>query len=388
MSDTVNLIIGGDLFPMPINFDLFSKGKAADIFGDEICKLFADSDFAICNLEGCFTDETTPPKPKGGPNIRAPKSSVKAITDLGVDCVTLANNHVTDYGLTGLKDTCSVLDQEGIDHFGAGENEASVTTHHTVTIKGKRITFYNVAETIENVPTETSPGVNIYDEYRVCNEIQSLKSKCDFLIVLYHGGIQSTHYNTPSIRKRFHRMADNGADIIISQHTHAIGEEEYYNGAYFLYGQGNFCFHYSKTIRETAATAILLEIVLDDNGFNIKKHLVRREGPRVRYDKDQDFTAFYERSKRLTDGDDFNKELRELADEKIRIYLQAFRGRNILDKIVKKICSKEKYTAYLRKQYSQYQILTILLAIQCEEFGEVSAQGLINMLAELEKKKG
>lgn len=388
MNEKIKLIIAGDLFPTPINFQLFSDGITENIFDKEIISIFNSADYSICNLEGCFTGDNTPPKLKDGPNIKAPKDTVKAISNLGINCVSLANNHATDYGLTGLNDTFSVLKSAGISFFGAGENETSITSYYTIKIKGKCITFYGVAETVENAPTSEIPGVNIYDEYRVCNEIKKIKEKSDFVVVLYHGGIESTHFNTPSIRTRFHRMADNGADIIISQHTHAIGEEEYYKGTYLLYGQGNFCFHFSKIVSEWVETALLLEVDFDENGFEIKKHMVRREGPKVLYDTKQDFSDFDGRSERLGNGDDFKEELCKLADEKIVIYLQAFRGRNIFDKVVRKILSREQYIAYLKRHYTQKHILKILLALQCEEFREVSSQGLLNMLSELEQRHG
>lgn len=384
MSKEFKIVIAGDLFPTPINYELFSKGKAETIFGEKVCSIFSSSNYSICNLEGCFTDERTTPKLKDGPNIRAPKDCVAAIVDLGVDCVSLANNHATDFGIDGLKDTYDVLENSKIFYFGAGIDEASVSTHHTISIMGKRISFYGVSETIENVPSNNSPGVNIYDEYRVCNELKALKEESDYLIVLYHGGIENIHYNTLSIRTRFHRMVDNGADIIISQHTHAIGEEEYYHGAYLLYGQGNFCFHFSKKLNEWVMTGILLEVEFNDNGFDVKKHIVRREGAHIIYDREQDFTDFYDRSKRLSKNEDFNAELSMLSEEKIIVYLQAFRGKNIFDRIARKILPKEKYVAYLKRHYTRKQILKILLALQCEEFREVASQGLRNMLEQVE----
>lgn len=386
MSDAVNIVIGGDLFPVPINYDLFIKGKAEEIFGKEICKLFADSDFAVCNLEGCFTDENTLPKLKDGPNINAPIESIHAIKKLGVDCVSLANNHATDYGLKGLLDTKRTLESAGITYFGAGENLDSVTTFHSVTLNGINFIFYGVSETIENVPTAVSPGVNIYEEFRVCKEIEALRKKCDYLIVLYHGGIENIHFNTESIRNRFHRMADNGADIVISQHTHAIGEEEYYRDSYLLYGQGNFCFHFSKKNTEWTETALLLDITFTRSGFKVNKHLVRRCGPIIHYEPENDLSDFKERSRRLASGEKFEKEFRDYADEKLVVYLHAFRGKNLFDKIVRKLLPKEKYLRYLRSQYSQKQILKILLALQCEEFNEVAVRGMKNLLEESQKK--
>ena len=118
--------------------------------------------------------------------------------------------------------------------------------------------------------------MNLYDEYRVFGEIKALKESCDYLIVFYHGGIEGTHYNSGIMRRRFRRMADNGADVVLSQHTHAVGEEERFNGAYFLYGQGNFCFHFRPQVTPLLAEGLVLELDFGDDGFTAKPHRVLR----------------------------------------------------------------------------------------------------------------
>lgn len=385
MKEKMKIVIAGDLFPTPINYELFEKGNVKQIFSSKVCEIFNTADIAICNLEGCFTDETTAKKMKDGPNIRAPKDTVKGLVNLGIDYVSLANNHVTDYGNHGYMDTIKTLDSVGIKYFGAGINDVSISTHASININGIRIVLYGVSETIENVPMNNQAGVNIYDEYRVCSEINELKKNCDYLFVLYHGGVENIHYNTPSIRKRFHRMADSGADVIISQHTHAIGEEEYYNNSYLLFGQGNFCFHFTKRLYEYNVTGLLLELIIDDKGFNVIKHIIHRKNEGIIYDEKQDFTLFDQRSKKLLDNELFVDELKVLADEKLVLYLEAFRGINYMDKIVRKVLPKDKYVKYLRSRYSKKHILKILLALQCEEFREVSTRGMLNMLEIIEE---
>lgn len=386
MSESAKIVIMGDIFPTPINYDLFKQGNAEQIFSSKVCEIVASADLSICNLEGCFTGEEVPEKMKDGPNIRAPKETIKGLANFGIDYVSLANNHVTDYGNQGYLDTLKTLDSVGIKYFGAGINNKSINTHVTIELKGRKIVLYGVSETIENVPSDDMAGVNIYDEYRVCSEINELKKNCDYLFVLYHGGVENIHYNTPSIRQRFHRMADSGADIIISQHTHAIGEEEFYNNSYMLYGQGNFCFHFTKRLFEYNVTGLLLEVYINDEGFNVKKHIVRRVDQGIIYDTEQDFITFTERSNRLIKNDIFLNELKVLADEKLILYLEAFRGINYGDKVLKRILPREKYINYLRSRYSKKKILKILLALQCEEFREVSARGFLNILEKLEER--
>lgn len=385
MENEINIVIGGDLFPTPINYEQFSEGVADRIFGDRICNIFKNADFSICNLEGCFTDDPSTIKLKDGPNIRAPKSCIRAIKDLGVDCLGLANNHVTDFGLKGYEETVKLLEDNGFIYFGAGKDKSHINNYYLKEIKGKTIAFYAVSEQIENVPTDYTPGVNIYDEYRVCTEIKELKRACDFLIVLYHGGIENFRYITDTVSTRFHRMADCGADIVISQHTHTIGQEEFYKNSYLLYGQGNFCFHFTKQPHEWNSQAILLSVNIRNESFSVQKYLVNRKDPIIEFDAAQDLKSFYDRSNKLKNNEDYTKEFKLFADERMLTYLHAFRGKNLGDKIMRKLLPKKIYIKYLRNRFSTKHILKILLALQCEEFREISTRGMLNMLEENQK---
>ena len=77
------------------------------------------------------------------------------------------------------------------------------------------------------------------------------------------------------VRRRFHRMVDCGADFVTAQHTHCIGCEEYYNGAYLLYGQGNFFFARQYTKKMTRE-GLVVEICFreKEKSVEIKKHKI------------------------------------------------------------------------------------------------------------------
>ena len=231
-----NIVIAGDLFPFQDNISLFEDGNSEMLFGTKISDLFTNADFSVVNLEGSLTDSNVRQR-KIGPSIKASSESLKGLAALGVRSVTLANNHVTDYLEKGVADTISYLDKYGIKHFGASSHPDSINKFLSLDYQGVKVCIYGVSETFFN-----EPYVNVYDEYIVCEEIRHLSREHDFLIVLYHGGTENFPYPTPRLRKRFHRMADCGADFITAQHTHCIGCSEQYGKSYLLYGQGNFLF--------------------------------------------------------------------------------------------------------------------------------------------------
>ena len=255
-----NIIIVGDLFPTEQNLHLFSSGDIKSLFGNKIENIFAKADFCICNLEGALTDLKERCR-KTGPIKVATRQAIEAYKKLGIDCCMLANNHVTDGGHLGTIETMKTLDEAGIQHIGAGENINTIKHSFVKNFEGIRIGFYNVGETMYNKPTKNTAGAWLYDEYIVCQEIKELKEDCNYLIVIYHGGIEKFPYPSPETRKRFHRMADSGADMILSQHTHCVGCEEWYNGSYLLYGQGDFLLqNFAPGLTDTG---LIIELKID-----------------------------------------------------------------------------------------------------------------------------
>lgn len=393
MKDT-KILIAGDLLPMPCNYDLFAAGDTQALFGDRLCALFASADYRVCNFEGGFTDSDKPIE-KIGPSIKAPVSTIKAIKNLGINYATLGNTHSMDYGRQGYLDTCQTLNSNGIEYFGWGENAASVKAYAEIRDGDRTIILYNTTERFENAPGEDYPGVNLYDEYRVCRELHELKRRCDFLIVLYHGGIEGTHCNSEIMRTRFRRMADNGADVVISQHTHAVGEEERYGSAYFLYGQGNFCFHFRPDVTPLLAEGLVLELDFTGDGFTAKPHRVLRTEPGCVYDEQQDLSEFYARSQThdaLVAGDKkamaaFEEQLGKDCDNWATAFFTLFRGNNPLDTKKRKALSPEEYLQYLKDSYTRQQLLGMQMFMRNEEFNEVGNKILSDLLKETDTKE-
>ena len=318
------IIIVGDLFPTDNNVLYFEKGNVNSLFGGRICQIFSDSVLTVCNLEGALTDHLERCR-KTGPVKVAPTIAIEAYKKLGINLCLLANNHATDGGHQGMLDTMNTLDKAGITYIGAGKNESVIVRSLVREVGGIKIGIYNVSETMYNKPTANRAGAWLYDEYVVCNDIKELKQKCDYLIVAYHGGIEKFHYPSPEIRKRFHRMADCGADMILSQHTHCVGCEEYYNGAYLLYGQGDFLLKNFKP--GFTDSGIIIELNIGNKEVTIKKHLVRSiDNMFVRYAEQQDLSEFNERSKKVSNEDFVFQEFQKFCENELSLYLKAFKS--------------------------------------------------------------
>lgn len=370
------ILIVGDLFPTEHNVSFFSKGDIDTLFGEEITQLFSGADICVCNLEGALTDHLDKCR-KTGPVKVAATSAVEAYKKLGIDLCFLANNHVTDGGHQGMIDTMRTLDNAGIKHIGAGRNQNEIVRLVIQKVGGINIGFYNVSETMYNKPTNDTAGVWLYDEYVVCRELEQLKKQCDYLVMLYHGGIEKFPYPSPETRKRFHRMADCGADMILAQHTHCIGCEEYYNGSYLLYGQGDFLLkNFAPGLTDTG---LVVELVIENGQVQIKKHKVKSvDNLFVRYDEHQDLSEFNTRSNMVGDEDYVYQEFQEFCDKELRLYLTSFKSPSKLRLRLKRFFPKA-YKKWLY-QYNERDLMFVLHTLRSEQNRETAIVGIEHYL--------
>ena len=273
-------IIGADLVPTKSNIDLFANADVETLIGKDIENLLANADFTIFNLEVPLTDFSTPIK-KCGPNLIAPTKTIAGLKAINPHFFTLANNHILDQGEQGLKSTMDILDEHGIAYAGAGKDLASAAKPYILALEGKKIGIYCCAEHEFTIATENTPGANPFDPLNSLDHVVELKSQCDYVIVLYHGGKEHYRYPSPYLQKVCRKLVDKGADIVVCQHSHCIGCEEKWHGGTIVYGQGNFLF--DDCDNEFWNSALLVELEFSkDNKVKInyipiekKKHTVR-----------------------------------------------------------------------------------------------------------------
>ena len=364
-----SILIAGDLLPSEENVTLFESGDAEQLFGKDICRIFENADFSIANLEGPLTD-VDEKRLKAGPNIKSTKKSVRGIKALGLSALALANNHISDYGEAGYLDTTDVLSGADILSVGTGINEPSLKSYLSVILGDKKVCIYNVSETFMNVPGETVPCVHYYDEYVVCNDLKRLKETYEYIIVIYHGGSEFFQYPTPLLSKRFRRMADSGADFVVSQHSHCIGCEEYYHNSYFLYGQGNFLFARQKVFPELTKEGLLIEIIFENNEVEIKKHYYKIEHGVIRLKESYDFSSFLMRSSQVHNTDMILDEFQKLkVGEIMNKYLIAYKGYYPFRRIMFKLFRRQSLN-WLQRSYNSDHILRILHTVMCERRNE------------------
>ena len=371
----MSILIGADIVPGTSNLDLFEHSKIEALLGNELMSILKNADLRIFNLEVPLTDIINPIE-KHGPNLIAPTFCVNGLKAMGVDLLTLSNNHIMDQGIQGILSTFEVLDKTNIAHVGAGRNINEAMVPYYVKIKNIKYGIYACAEHEFSIADNNIPGANPFDPLESLDHISNMKNNCDYIIVLYHGGKEHYRYPTPYLQKVCKKMVEKGANLVVCQHSHCIGcREEYLNGT-IVYGTGNFIFDYQNN--EYWNTSLLLNI--DDSGAITYIPLKKMgEGVRLATKKDakEILQSFENRSVEILENGFVENRFRALAKENLSNYFMYLSGRkyDYSFRILNKISNNKFQNYYTKKRIPQIRT-AIRNYIECETHRELVLKGL------------
>jgi poly-gamma-glutamate synthesis protein (capsule biosynthesis protein) len=240
--------------------------KIYGILSEEVVKELNSTSLTIANNE--FTISNRGEKMPGKYyTFRASPSRIPIYNEMGVDLVTLANNHVYDYGKLAFLDMLESLDKYKMPHIGAGKNLADASTPYYFIINGYKIAFVNANRSEKNIltpgATDTEPGVlRCYDPTHFTNLIKNTKQESDFLIALLHWG-KEDHHELETVQVETSKTyIDAGADLIVGTHAHVLQGIDFYKDKAIIYNIGDFIFNH-----EDKDTMILKTIIDNDGKF-------------------------------------------------------------------------------------------------------------------------
>lgn len=227
-------------------------GKDYSYFMKNVRHIFENDDYTIVNLETPFTDSTKKAYKGEGRvfHFKGPKDFVNILTSSSIEGVTIANNHIYDYGKTGMDDTVSTLQANNVQFCGEG--------HKIIKdINGIKLGFLGY-----QAWSDTSKLREI-----IKNDINELKSNGVKIIIPYfHWGIER-EYKPYNVQQNLAKYAiDCGADVVLGSHPHVIQSLEVYNGKMIVYSLGNFSFggNFNPSDKRTFIMQIKINI-LNDN---------------------------------------------------------------------------------------------------------------------------
>ena len=245
MDNSVSITIFGDVCPVKETMNNFLSGNPEKIVSKSIIDIIKNSDFVIGNLECVLTDSPTPIK-KAGPVLYAPEVVATTFKKIGFNIFGISNNHIRDCGDKGLTSTIESCRKNSIETFGAGFTINEAKKPIFLELNDIKIGLQAFSEHEFNVVNNKQGGASVFDPYEDLKIIKNFKNEIDYLIILYHGGIEYYPYPSPLLQKKCRAMIDAGADYVICQHSHCIGTFEEYNNGFILYGQGNNIFGHKK----------------------------------------------------------------------------------------------------------------------------------------------
>lgn len=218
--------------------------------------LMEDHDLIVANLETPLTTLRESPfaESKNWCHWSDVEGTGAALESLGVDAVSLANNHTLDMGVDGLRETELALRQRGIASYGAGENleESSrvLLREWPLGTDTFRLAVIMAFEYRANYDadyafyaSEDRPGVRALDIGSIVKQIQELKAEDPntYVIVFPHWG-KNYAWRSKAQRAHAQTLLNSGADFILGHGSHALQELDFMDSKGILYGLGNFLF--------------------------------------------------------------------------------------------------------------------------------------------------
>ena len=230
-----------------------------------IISYIREADYNIVNLEcPVVISETASSIVKPGPSLKTGEFCLKYLKDSGFNMVTLANNHLKDYGSEGIRDTFNSCKKYDLSWVGAGFNLDEARKPKVIEENGLKIGIINICENESSIATDNEPGSCPIDEINNYYDICRLKHEVNRIIVIIHGGSENYRYPTPQMRKRCHFYADLGASAIVCHHIHCYSGYETYHGVPIFYSLGNFFFDDIKDSSYLWTTGYFVQLIIEE----------------------------------------------------------------------------------------------------------------------------
>jgi poly-gamma-glutamate capsule biosynthesis protein CapA/YwtB (metallophosphatase superfamily) len=224
----------------------------------EVGALLRQADITTANLEGAISTRGIP-VPNKEFHFRGPRALLTGARQYGgLDVVTLANNHVMDYGAEALSDTLNAARASGIATIGAGMNLGRASRRVLIESGGLRIAFlgYSDVNPAGFIATSTSPGTAKADVDAIARDVTAARRSADLVVCWFHWGVELER--TPNERQQQFAAAalSAGAKVVLGAHPHVLGAVERRAGhSIVAWTLGNFVFPSGKAV--TLQTAIL-----------------------------------------------------------------------------------------------------------------------------------
>lgn len=301
--DDIYIVAGGDVMLGSWAEEVIQR-NGWDYPFRKLDSVLYDADVVFVNLEAPFGDADSAFDKTY--TFQVSPDLVQVLTAGKINMVSLANNHILDFGNEDLQETISLLKQHEIQFSGAGLNLFEARQPAIFEIKGKRVALasYSLTFPEEFWATDSTAGTCFPYHRFIFEDIRKFKRENDLLIVSCHWGGELLNYPKDYQLELAHKVIDAGADLILGHHPHVVQGIEVYKGKIIAYSLGNYIFgSFSENVQES----MLLKLKYGINGI---EHC--RIYPISVYNKEVEFQP---RLLSGTEKQDFIAELMQISQE-------------------------------------------------------------------------
>jgi poly-gamma-glutamate capsule biosynthesis protein CapA/YwtB (metallophosphatase superfamily) len=228
-NNTITVALAGDTMLGRSVADRLRVAAPESLVHADVVAATRRADMFVLNLECCVSDRGTQwPRPDKPFHFRAPPEAVRTLTHLGVDCVTLANNHALDYGEEALLDTFEHLTAAGIEWVGAGPNVDRARQPVVLESSGFRLAVLGVTDHPNDFAADLeSPGVayaDLWDEVPswLVEAVTEAGESADAVLVAPHWGPNMTPEPVPHVRRAARTLVEAGATLVAGHSAHVF----------------------------------------------------------------------------------------------------------------------------------------------------------------------
>lgn len=246
--------------------DVVNFTAKKDFIDNKLVTIIKSCDSAICNFEAPIQHKDMHAIKKTGPHVYQSKESIQYLKNVGFDYVSLANNHIYDYGQIGIEETVKELKCQGVGYIGAGVDFEEAYKTQIIKKNGIRVGLFAACENEFGCLHEEQNrgGYAWLFHYLIEDNIRALKDECDFVVLVAHAGVENIELPIKEWRDRYQRLCDVGADVIIGHHPHVPQGYEKYENSLIFYSLGNFYFDTASFVdKSDDSYSVILEFQKD-----------------------------------------------------------------------------------------------------------------------------
>lgn len=269
-----------------MNVTLLGDLWSIDVKEVRIPEMFNAPNLCLANLETAIYPENASPRPKNGPCHKSNRQALSSIRrSFDKVCLSLANNHIMDYGDVGLKETLDVCERLNIVTVGAGHDLQMARVPVLREFDGMRVGIVGCCETQFGIASIRRAGVAALSP-EIYSTIQRLRSEADVIIVSIHGAAELCPWPSPKWQDLLRSFIDAGAKIVHGHHSQVPQGYEAYHGGLIFYGLGSFLKvpdEWYHPEHPHNLWSVVADFVLDGGeiSYSIRTVVIENDGPGV-----------------------------------------------------------------------------------------------------------